>query len=235
MGRTTESSPGSSRSTAEPTGGCTVPVGSLVLLVTAPSRRSPERAVGGVPVDDAGGVGLGSAQPQSGQRRGRRPRQKDDSVTVGTSGPEAGGTLVPLSLFETCRVSTTLVIRSAGTSENGHSEINTARKCERPRRSLYDDMPDAVQDGGDRGVQDSADRRQAVTALASRWSASTTASAAVSGRAEATHTTVTGCRHPIPTTPGAPAGLVAQPRADRSSDRLRGPVRQRAGVTGVGA
>ncbi|MET7541829.1 hypothetical protein [Streptomyces sp. NPDC005507] len=76
-------------------------------------------------------------------------------------------------------------------------------------------MADAGQDGGERGVHDVADRVDAVTALASRRSASTIASAAVSRRARANHPTVD--RVPSPRThraPGAPAGLVAQPCAD---------------------
>ncbi|MFE6839909.1 hypothetical protein ACFVFI_34435 [Streptomyces sp. NPDC057705] len=61
-----------------------------------------------------------------------------------------------------------------------------------------DDMAEAVQDGGERSVQDGTDRLEAVTALASRRSASTIAGAAVSRRARAIHPTVdrVPSRHP---------------------------------------
>ncbi|MFJ9967556.1 hypothetical protein [Streptomyces avermitilis] len=36
--------------------------------------------------------GIGKGPPQCGQRRDHRPRQKEDSITVGTSRLEAGGT-----------------------------------------------------------------------------------------------------------------------------------------------
>jgi hypothetical protein len=99
--------------------------------------------------------------------------------------------------FRTCRASTTLVIHTVGTSGQ-------------PRQSPYDDVAWAVQDGGERGVHDAADRLEAVTASASGRSASTIASAAVSGRAWASHRRWTGCRHAVRTAAGAPAGVVAQ-------------------------
>lgn len=63
-----------------------------------------------------------------------------------------------------------------------------------------DDMAEAVQDGGGRSVQDGTDRLEAVTALASRRSASTTAGAAVSRRARAIHPTVDRVPSPSPRT-----------------------------------
>lgn len=63
-----------------------------------------------------------------------RARRKTPSPSA-HPGSRPAGLLVLLLLFKTCRVSTTLVINTAG-----KSEINTAGKYERPRRSLYDDM-----------------------------------------------------------------------------------------------
>lgn len=207
MGRTTESSPGSSRGTAEPTGGCTVPVGSLVVLLRrrlVGPRRGPWAACrlampAGSALTQTGwsgmtcwtsstvgmSQGIGKGPPQCGQRRDHRPRQKEDSITVGTSRLEAGGTA-----RSSAPVQDLPSVNNARDQYSWEIRINTARKCERPRRSLYDDMAEAVQDGGERGVQDSADRLEAVTGLASRRSASTIASAAVSRRARAIHPTV---------------------------------------------
>jgi hypothetical protein len=130
--------------------------------------------------------GTGKGPPQCGQRRDHRPRQKEDSITVGTSGlDEAGGTA-----RSSAPVQDLPSVNNARDPYSWEIRINTARKCERPRRSLYDDMAEAVQDGGERGVQDGADRLEAVTALASRRSVSTIANAAVSRRARAIHPTV---------------------------------------------
>ncbi|MGW4393120.1 hypothetical protein [Streptomyces sp. NPDC004685] len=75
-------------------------------------------------------------------------------------------------------------------------------------------MAEAVQDGGERGVHDVADRLEAMTVLTSGRSASTIASAAVSRGAWVSHQAWTGCRHAVRTAPDAPAGLAAQPCAD---------------------
>jgi hypothetical protein len=178
MGRTTESSrgPGSSRSTAEPTGGCTVPVGSLVVLLLrrlVGPRRGPWATC-------RLAMPAGSASSDS----DHRPRQKEDSITVGASRLEVGGTA-----RSSAPVQDLPSVNNACDQYSREIRINTARKCERPRRSLYDGMAEAeaeaeaVQDGGERGVQDGADRLEAVTALASRRSATTIASAAVPRRA----------------------------------------------------
>lgn len=107
MGRTAEPSPGSSRSTAEPTGGvpCRSAPWPCCYGAVSPSAG---RAVGRVAVGDVDEVDLGSdgmverddlldlfrggdesghrqGPPRCGQRHDHRPRQKEDSITVGTS------------------------------------------------------------------------------------------------------------------------------------------------------
>ncbi|MFI1768558.1 hypothetical protein ACH41H_41840 [Streptomyces sp. NPDC020800] len=117
--------------------------------------------MGRVPVGGAGGVGLGSDGLV----------ERDD-------------------LLDLFHVQDLPSVDNARGQYSWDIRINAARKCERPRRSLHDDMDEVVQDVGERGVQDGADRFEAVTVSASRGSAYTIASAAVSRRARAIHPTV---------------------------------------------
>lgn len=114
MGRTTESSPRSYGSTAEPTGGCTVPVGSLVVLLRRRlvGLRRRRWTVGGGPVA---------------RRRGR--------TRLGRARP--AGLFVLLRLFKTCRVSTTLVFSTAGRCERPRRSLYDAwpRPCSERRRA----------------------------------------------------------------------------------------------------